>query len=195
LPPSADKNYYPAFLDLTGKRCVVVGGGRVAERKCSALIRAGAKVTVISPEITRRLEGYREKGLIKHIRRQYRKGDIGAAFIVVVATGSKDTNKKVAGDALASHKLLNVVDAPSLCNFIVPSVVKRGPLTIAISTGGASPAVARAIRKEIEQLYGPEFSRFLNAMKRVRQMAMREIPDRRERERFLRGLVGKIFTP
>src|SRR3990172_4446071 len=123
-----NKVYYPIFLDLSGKRCVVVGGGRVAERKCSTLIKTGARITVISPNITKRLAGYREKGLIRHIPRGYRSGDIKT-------------------------------------DFIVPSVLRRGLLTIAISTGGASPAMAKAIRKELQKLYGRKYSRYLDRLR------------------------------
>src|SRR3990172_5956556 len=142
------KVYYPIFLDLSGKRCVVVGGGRVAERKCSTLIRTGARITVISPIITKRLAGYREKGLIRHIPRGYKSCDIKTAFIVIATTDSGEVNEKVAREVLAAGKLLNVVDVPSRCNFIVPSVLRRGLLTIAISTGGASRSEERRVGKE-----------------------------------------------
>src|SRR3989338_2032224 len=186
------KVYYPIFLDLSGKRCVVVGGGRIAERKCSTLIKTGARITVISPNITKRLTGYREKGLIRHIPRQYRIGDIKSAFIVIAATDSGETNQKVAKEVLAAGKLLNVVDVPSQCNFIVPSVLRRGLLTIAISTGGASPAMAKAIRKELQRLYGREYSRYLDRLRDARLKVMKEIPDRKEREKFLKGLAASV---
>src|SRR3990170_7997925 len=187
-----NKGYYPIFLDLSGKRCVVVGGGRVAERKCSTLIKTGARITVISPNITKRLAGYREKGLIRHIPRGYRSGDIKTAFIVISATDSGETNQKVAKEVLAAGKLLNVVDVPSLCNFIVPSVLRRRLLTIAISTGGASPAMAKTIRKELQKLYGPEYSIYLNRLRDVRLKVIKEIPDKREREKFLKGLAASV---
>lgn len=186
-----NKVYYPVFLNLTGKKCLVVGGGRIAERKCISLIKAGAKVTVVSPELTARLEAYQKKGLINHLARSYRSSDLKAAFIVIAATSSEEANARVFSDAAASatDKLLNVADNPALCNFIVPSVVKRGLLTIAISTGGASPAIAKAIRKELRELYGPEFSRYLMKVNKVRAKALVEMPDKEERARYLRGLV------
>jgi precorrin-2 dehydrogenase / sirohydrochlorin ferrochelatase len=193
LPPSANKFSYPLFLDLIGKICVVVGGGRVAQRKCLTLVKAGAAVTIISPTLTPLLEKYKRDGLIIHKKRRYQRGDIKTAFLVIAATDSEKTNKKIALDATAIQKLLNVVDNPSLCNFIVPSVVKRSLLTIAISTGGASPSMAKAIRKELEKLYGPEFSRYLRVIKKIRSKAMEEIPDKREREKFLKNLIKKIF--
>jgi len=184
--------YYPIFLDLAEKRCVVIGGGRVAERKCTSLIKAGARVTVISPEITKRLSAYKEKGMIRHIPRGYRKGDIRSAFLVIAATASEETNRRIAEDARGGNTLLNVVDTPSLCNFIVPSVVRRGLLTIAISTGGASPALAKEIRKELQRIYGPEYARYLSLLKEARSKAMKEIGDKKRRKEFLKGLALKI---
>lgn len=189
---SANKVYYPVFLDLAGKNCVIVGGGRVAERKCSTLIKTGARVTVISPELTGRLKGYKGKGLIKHINRGYRSGDIISAFVVIVATDSAEVNRRVSADAKRLKKLLNVADNPSLCNFIAPAVVRRGLLTIAVSTGGASPAIAKAIRKQLQRHYVPEFSRYLTQVRNLRSKAMTKIPNKREREKFLKGLGSKI---
>ncbi len=164
----------------------------MAERKCTALLKAGADVTVVSPALTRRLENARDKGLITHKNRRYRTADIGSSFLVIAATASEETNRKVANDATALHRLVNVVDTPPLCTFIVPSIVRRGLLTIAISTGGASPALAKAIRKDLEKRYGPEISKSLAAVKEARKKAMAEIPDRAKREKFLRSLATKI---
>lgn len=190
-PQSANKEYYPVFLDVTGKRCVIIGGRKIAERKCSTLIRAGAKVTVISLEITRKLEGYIEKGLIRYVNRQYRSKDLKSAFIVIAATDSEETNNKVAADAAIRKTLLNVVDNPLLCDFIVPSIFRRGPLTIAISTGGVSPAMAATIRRKLEGLYGTEISRYLRFLKGFRMKAMKRIRDKRKREKFLKGLASE----
>lgn len=173
---------------------MIVGGGKVAERKCSALMSAGAEITIISPELAGRLKKYKEKNLIKHLQRNYRSSDIKPAFLVIAATNSEATNKKIAADAKAFKKLLNVVDVPSLCSFIAPSVFRRGSLTIAISTGGASPALAKAIRKELEGLYGPEFSKILRILRDIRSKAIKEIPDKKEREGFLKEIAARIFT-
>ncbi len=180
-------SYYPVFLDIKDRVCVVVGGGSVAERKVLSLLRAGAFVKVISPELTKRLEKEKSKGRIKHIKRRYRKGDLKDAFLVIVATDSPEENKKIATEKPA---LINVVDTPELCTFIVPSTVKRGPLTIAISTSGTSPALAKAIRKELEALYGKQFGAYLTKIKRLRAKAIKEIKDKKERERFLKSLAS-----
>jgi precorrin-2 dehydrogenase/sirohydrochlorin ferrochelatase len=183
--------YYPVFLNLDGKKVVVVGGGRVAQRKVSTLIKAGAFVEVISPDITKTLRGYAKKGMIRHRRKKYERGDLKGSFLVIAATSSKDTNTRVDRDA---EQLVNVVDTPSEGNFIVPSVVRRGLLTVAISTGGSSPAVSKAIRKEIEKHYGTEFARYLRFVEKIRREAMVRIKDDRERDRFLKSLAsGKIF--
>lgn len=183
-------SYYPVFLNLKNKGCVVVGGGKVAERKVLSLLKSGAEVTVISPELTKRLKKESLSGRIKHIPRRYKKGDLKNAFLVIAATDSNEINEKVSEDA---PHLINVVDVPSLCNFIVPSVVKRGPLTIAISTSGVSPSMAKTIRKELEKLYGPEFARYLNSLKKIRIKTMAEIKDKKERERFLKKLAADAW--
>lgn len=179
--------YYPVFLNLKDRKIVVVGGGKVAERKVFALLRAGADLTVISPEITRKIERERAKGGIKHIRRQYRKGDLRGTFLVIAATDSSVINERISRDA---PYLVNIVDTPHLCNFIVPSVMKRGAMTIAVSTGGISPAFSRAIRKELEKLYGSEFSGYLESLSSIRTEALKCIGDRRKRTEFLKSLAS-----
>jgi precorrin-2 dehydrogenase/sirohydrochlorin ferrochelatase len=188
--PSVTKEYYPVFLDLAGKRCFVVGGGRVAERKCAPLVKAGAKVTVISPDLSPGLEGFKKKGLLTHICRHYRTGDIRPAFLVIVATGSDDINRKVVSDAKAHRVLLNVVDSPSLCNFIVPSVLRQGLLTIAVSTGGVSPAMARTVRKRVGRLYGNDLSQYLKFLRSIRLRVMNEMWDKRKRGLLLKSLAS-----
>ncbi len=178
--------YYPVFLHLSGRPCVVVGGGKVAERKALSLLKSGASVTIISPGLTKRLKKEAEVGNIKHISRKYKTGDLKKAFLVIAATDSIEINKKISEDA---PHLVNVVDVPSLCNFIVPSVVRRGPLTIAISTSGASPSIAKAIRKELEKIYPPAFGKYLDSLGKKRAKAMEEIKDKKERERFLKSLA------
>ena len=181
-------NYYPAFLSLEGKKAVVIGGGKVAERKILALIDTGADIIVVSPLLTRRLLKEKEKKSIRHISRNYRKKDLINSFLVIAATDSPTVNSKVAREAPA---LVNVVDVPAECNFIVPSVVKRAPLTIAISTGGASPAFAKTVREELERLYDSGFSEYLKFIGRIRSRAMTEIKDKKEREKLLKKIASK----
>jgi len=175
--------YYPAFLDLRGKKCVVVGGGRVAERKVKALVASGADIRVISPQLVAALERLRAKGAIRHIARAYRKGDLRDAFLVFAATSDEDINRTVSRDA---PFLVNVADAPELANFIVPAVVKSGPLKIAVSTGGASPALAASVRRELEVLYGKDVGRYLLLIGKLRKEVMETVVDSKAREVFFR---------
>ena len=179
--------YYPVYVNIQNRKAVVIGGGRIAERKVQSLLRAGASVTVVSPELTPKLTKLKELCRICHIKACYRKKYISGAFIVIAATDSPLVNTKVSGDA---ENLVNIVDVPSLCNFIAPSVVQRGPLTISISTSGASPAFAKTLRSEIEGLYGPEIGKYLSLMKAIRKKAMGAVKEQPAREKFLKELAS-----
>ncbi len=180
-------NYYPAFLNLHGKRTVVVGGGTIAERKILSLLKAGASVTVVSPLLTARLKKEEEKKNLTHTPRSYRKGDLKGAVLVIAATDDPSVNTQVAKD---SPSLVNVVDVPKECSFIAPSVIKRGPLTIAISTGGVSPAFSKTLRQELEKIYGPEIGRYLIFVKGMRKKAFAHISDPKKRAHFLKDLAS-----
>lgn len=180
--------YYPAFLNLQGKKAVIVGGGSVAERKALSLLKAGASITIVSPTITKRLLRAKERGLIHHIERTYRRGDLRGSFIVIAATDSPSVNTAVAKEA---PSLVNVVDVPEQSTFIAPSVIQRGPLTIAISTGGASPALAKTIRKELEEVIGPEVGEYLKFVSSLRKKALVYISNRKKREQFLKNLASE----
>jgi precorrin-2 dehydrogenase/sirohydrochlorin ferrochelatase len=185
---SVEPTYYPAYLNLVGKKTVVVGGGRVAERKILSLLKAYARVKVISPHLTKRLEREKLKGKIKHVCRNYKKGDLRNAFLVIAATDSLRINEQVSHDAPC---LVNVVDMPDLCNFIVPSLVKRGHLQFAISTSGMSPAFAKSIRKELENIYGLEFLEYLRLLKIIRKKALHEFKDKKKRTEFLKSIASE----
>lgn len=182
------KQYYPAFLNLTNKKCVVVGGGKVAERKITSLLECGARVLVISPELTAKLKKYKTSRSILHKPRQYRKGDLKGAFLVIAATSNDLANKAISNEA---KNLLNVVDVPELANFIVPAVVKRGPLQIAISTSGTSPAMAATIRKELEIRYSKEFGSYLSFLGRLRRDIQKNGYGKDDRERFFKKTVSQ----
>ncbi len=160
-------NYYPVFLNLRGKRCVVIGGGRVAERKVKGLLEANASVTVISPELTEELQRLKNLNLFTHIDRPYQSGDLGDAFLVIAATSDMDVNRQIFREA--SEKPLNVVDIPELCTFIVPSVVRKGPLAVAISTSGVSPSLSRSLRLELQEIIPDEISEFLEYLYNIRK--------------------------
>jgi precorrin-2 dehydrogenase/sirohydrochlorin ferrochelatase len=146
--------YHPIFVDLRDKLVVVVGGGMVAARKVEPLLKAGARIKVIAPEV---VDEIGQCAQVEIVSREYKKGDLKGASLVIAATHSEETNRAVSRDALSKRIFCNVVDSPELCTFIVPSVVERGPIKIAISTGGFSPALSRRLRMIIGKNLGEEY--------------------------------------
>jgi precorrin-2 dehydrogenase/sirohydrochlorin ferrochelatase len=161
--------YYPIFLNLEGKKCVVVGGGEVALRKVRALLDSGAKVVVVSPTLNSDLAQLAEVETISLISREYEPKDLKDAVIVVAATDIAEVNQNIAKKARKHGILVNVVDRPEESDFIMPSLVRRGDLILAVSTSGASPALAKKIRMRLEQTFGEEYSPLLSLIKEVRQ--------------------------
>jgi precorrin-2 dehydrogenase/sirohydrochlorin ferrochelatase len=187
-------NYYPMMVDLTGRRCLVVGGGRVAERKVALLIECGASVEVVSPATTPKLAALASTGAIRLAQRAVRSTDLPGAFLVFVATDDPEINRAVAAKAHEAGGLVNVADAPESCNFLVPSVVRRGDLTISISTGGGSPALAKRIRQKLDETIGPEYEAFLTALRELRTQAQKAISDPAERQAiFRRAMDSDLF--
>jgi precorrin-2 dehydrogenase/sirohydrochlorin ferrochelatase len=182
--------YYPVFLQVTGRRCVVIGGGEVAERKVASLLAAGARVAVISPSLTPGLARRLAEGAIEYVARPYRRGDLAGALLAYAATDDESVHADIAGEAEAAGVLLNVVDRPARCGFIVPSILTRGELTVAVSTGGGSPALARRVREDLERALGPEYERALELLTRLRQHLTRESRSTAERKRILTELIG-----
>ena len=156
--------YYPVHLDMTNKRCVVIGGGDIAERKVERLLECGAQVTVVSKSLTPVLKARKKTGQIDHIDRDYEDQVLDGAFMVIGATDRNDVNERISKEAMARGLLVNIVDDPDRCNFILPSLVQQGALSIAVSTGGKSPALAKKLRKELEKQYGPEYQTLLVIM-------------------------------
>lgn len=177
--------YYPLYLDVSRRRCLVVGGGKVAERKVERLLACDARVEVVGRTLTPALAALREKGRIVHHEADYEKALMQGAFLVIGATDSDEVNGQVAGDARALGILVNIVDEPARCDFILPSVVERGDLSIAVSTGGKSPALARKIRMELDPLFGPEYGALLEILGRLREKLIAQgRPSAENRERF-----------
>ena len=143
--------FYPVFLNLEGRRCVVIGGGQVAEGKVLKLIDSGAKIVVISPDATQAIRAAAQRGDIEFNLRKYQAGDLQGAFLVIAATNDRIVNQAIFEEAEGLGVLLNAVDDPPRCSFIAPSIVERGPVTLAISTGGASPALARKLRETLDR--------------------------------------------
>ncbi|MCX7817412.1 MAG: bifunctional precorrin-2 dehydrogenase/sirohydrochlorin ferrochelatase [Syntrophales bacterium] len=160
--------FYPIFVNVKDRLCTVVGGGEVAERKVKRLLECGARVVVVSSEITEGLAKLRDAGLITHISEEYRSSHIKGSFLVIGATNRRETNKKISADCRRENVLVNIVDSPDECDFIVPSVLTRGDLTVAISTGGRSPALARRIREELETTFGEEYAVLSEILGRLR---------------------------
>ncbi|MDO8568021.1 MAG: bifunctional precorrin-2 dehydrogenase/sirohydrochlorin ferrochelatase [Dehalococcoidales bacterium] len=161
-------SYYPVFLKIEKRKCVVVGGGQVALRKVNALLEDGAIVAVVSPEICPELEKLSDDGKIVVSRRAYKSGDIAGALIAIAATDDRRTNLKVSKDARKAGVLVNVVDDAESSDFIVPSSLRRGDIAVAVSTAGKSPALARKIRTRLEDYFGEEYGSLANLIEDVR---------------------------
>jgi siroheme synthase-like protein len=174
--------FYPLFVDLTGKQVVVIGGGEIAERKVTALIEGGAHVRLISPRLTASLRALAGSGRVSVLERTYEPGDCKGAFLVISAASDSSVREAVWKETEEQGILLNTVDEPALCNVIMPAVVRQGDLTLAISTGGKSPALAARLREQLTGMYGPEYGRLLHLLGRLRpeiQKKVREISNRK----------------
>ena len=181
---------YIACLRLGGRRCVVVGGGEVGLEKVEGLLACGGKVTLVAPDAVPELERLAAEGSIAWERREYRSSDLEATFIVIAATGDTEVNIRVFEDAERRAMLVNVVDVPPLCNFILPAIVRTGPLAIAISTAGASPALAKRIRDEIAAEYGEPYAKLAVMLNEVRGWAKATLPTYKDRKAFFESIVN-----
>ena len=177
--------FYMACLDLRGRRCVVVGGGSVALEKARGLLECDARVVVVAPEV---LAGLRDEPVSVRLRR-YRARDLDGAFLVVVATADEAVSRRVHADAEARGMLCNVADVPELCNFILPSVHRQDPIAVAVSTGGASPALAKRIRDDVASRVGPEHAALAERLRALRPWAKRRFATYAERRDFFERLV------
>lgn len=180
---------YPLYLRLNNEKCLVVGGGKVAERKIKSLLDAEAAVTVVSPQLTPALYVLKEQAKIKHIERTYQEKDLAGSFLVICATDNKELNRKVAEQCLARKILVNVVNDPPQSNFFVPAVVRQGSLSIAVSTDGKSPLLAARIREQLEKTYGSEYADFLELLGQVRVDILEKEPDPETRRKILEQIV------
>lgn len=186
---------YPIVLtNLAGQRCVVVGGGAVAARKAQALVDAGARPVVIGPELGAEVESMVAAGQVQAERREYRPGDLAGAALAIAATGDRQVNVAIAEEARQRGVLVNVVDDPALCTFIVPAVVRRGDLLVAISTGGQSPAFARRLREMLEEAIDPAYGELLALLGRLRPQVLQQVPRDRQPEVWERLLDGELLA-
>jgi precorrin-2 dehydrogenase/sirohydrochlorin ferrochelatase len=173
----SSRPYYPAFLDLKGHLAVVIGGGPSAERAVLGLLRYQADIIIIAPAITPALDALVAEGLLDHEARDYIRGDLAGATVAISASLSVEVNRAIYKEAEGSGCLVSVLEDPALCNFITPAVVQRGPFQLAISTAGAAPEVARAVRRDLEGHYGPEWETYVSLLAEVRQMVYARVPD------------------
>jgi precorrin-2 dehydrogenase/sirohydrochlorin ferrochelatase len=185
--------YYPAILDIAGRTAIVVGGGKVGEGKIEGLLRAGADVRVVSLTATDTVRRWAADGRIELELRAYESADLEGAFLVVAATEDNPTNVRVFEDAEARQMLCNVVDVTHLCNFILPSIVRRGDLAIAVSTGGASPAMARRIRLSLAQCYGDEYAAAMQLLGSLREELKQMYPAPEDRKVLFERMVYSDF--
>jgi siroheme synthase-like protein len=186
-----DTPFYIACLKLTGRRCVVVGGGEVALEKVEGLLACDGQVTLIAPDAEPDLQEYASEGSIRWERRAYADAsDLEGAFLVIAATDHTDVNIAVFDDAERRAMLVNVVDVPPLCNFILPAIVRMSPLAIAISTAGASPALAKRMKREIEVQFGEPYAQLAVLLNEVRGWAKATLPTYQERKEFFEGIVN-----
>ena len=182
--------FYIACLKLSGRRCLVVGGGEIGLEKVEGLLACDGDVTLVAPEAVPELEALAREGSIRWERREYETSDLERTFIAIAATNDTDVNIAVYNDAEERAMLVNVVDVPPLCNFILPAIVRTGPLAIAISTAGASPALAKRMKREISDLFGEDYARLAVMLNDVRGWAKGTLPTYNDRKDFFEGIVN-----
>ena len=185
-----DTPFYIACLRLSGRRCVVVGGGEVGLEKVEGLLACDGRVVLVAPDAVPELRRLAAEGSIAWERREYRPDDLQGTFVAIAATSDTDVNIRVYEDAERRAMLVNVVDVPPLCNFILPAIVRSGPLAIAISTAGASPALAKRIKAEIAAEFGEPYARLAVLLNEARGWAKGTLPTYQDRKAFFEGIVN-----
>jgi len=186
-----DTPFYIACLKLTGRRCLVVGGGEIALEKVEGLLACDGDVTVVAPEANEAIRELAREGSVAWERREYGgPEDLEGVFMVIASTDDTDVNIGIYEDAEKRAMLVNVVDVPPLCNFILPAIVRTGPLAIAISTAGASPALAKRIKAEIADEYGEPYARLAELLNEVRGWAKGNLPTYQDRKVFFESIVN-----
>jgi len=182
--------YYPVLLNLNEKPVIVLGGGPVAERKVLPLLACGARVTVISPSLTKKLSYLAQAGAIRYRKKRWGPADVRGAFMILATTNDPKGNADAARRIDSELHLINVADDPSLCNFIMPSVITRGNLIIAVSTSGKSPALARRIRQELEKSFGTAYGQFVRLLGDIRDQVRKQVPSIRRQRNIMNRLAA-----
>lgn len=182
---------FPIFLKLDGRRCLVVGAGKVGEPKIDSLLAAHAEVVVVAIQATPAAEAWAEAGIVTWHRRAFEHGDLDGTALVIAATSSEEVNETIFAEAQRRGILCNSVDDPQHCDFFYPAVVRRGDFQVAISTAGHSPALAQRLRTELERQFGPEYADWVNELGRVRQKLFASDIDPEERRQKLHELASQ----
>lgn len=185
------KRYYPLFLDISERACLVVGGGKVGARKARALLAAGARVVVVSPVMDGDLEALLPDERLSLKKRTYRSSDMVDVFLVIGATDQTELNQQIKRDAQAAKALCNVADQPQLCDFILPAVVNQGDLAVAITTAGKSPALAKRLRRQLEEQFGPEYAKLIALLGAIRTRLLAEGHDPDGHRRVFSALLDE----
>lgn len=183
--------YYPVNLDIKKRKCLVVGGGRVGTRKVLTLLDCGARVTVVSPDATAKLIELANTGAITLEKRQYRETDLDGIFLVIGTTDDEELNHQISIAAEKHNMLCNIADRPKVCNFILPSIVNRGDLTISISTSGKSPALAKKLRMELEEQFGNEYAELLRLMGAIREKLLKQKHEPEAHKHLFEQLISR----
>ncbi len=187
-------DFFPIFLNLKNRRCLVVGGGEVAARKAAALLTAGARVTLVAPKVSAEVERMSERGEIELRQRQYQEADVEGCTVVIAATDDTEVNRRISAACERRSVPVNVVDDPKLCSFIVPSMIDRSPVQIAVSTGGASPVLARTLRSRLETMIPSAYGRLGRLLEEYRDHAKRVLPSVDERRQFWEDVLQGPIT-
>ncbi|MCX6906764.1 MAG: bifunctional precorrin-2 dehydrogenase/sirohydrochlorin ferrochelatase [Verrucomicrobia bacterium] len=180
---------YPIFLDVMGHRCVVVGAGAVGQRKAQSLLSAGAKVTVVAPEATARVELLSVEGKLQWLAEPYQPSHLDGARLVFAATDDLELNQRVAADARARGALVNVAEPPEAGDFAVPATVRRGEICIAVSTGGASPSLAKKLREQIEAVVGEEYATLVELLGEMRMTLEQQVKAQNKRQQVYEAIL------
>ena len=182
--------YYPIYLDIENRDVVVIGGGNVCARKVETMMKYGARVTVVSPDFTDEIEQWASEGCIVLKRKRYDHSDLQAANIVIASTDDQSVNEQIAADCRARRIPVNVVDVTPLCEFIVPAIIEKGSVQIAISTGGKSPALARTLKEDLQRIIGPEYAEVNDLLATLREGAKKVLPTDVDRKHFFDGIIA-----
>ena len=182
--------YYPIYIDIEDRNVLIVGGGNVCARKAETMMRYGGRVTIVSPEITDEIKAWEADGALAVRHKTYAEADLDGASIVIASTDDQCVNARVARDCRRRKIPVNVVDVTHLCEFIVPAIIEKGSIQIAISTGGKSPALARTLKEDLIRTMGPEYAEVNDLLGTLRKSAKSVLPTDIDRKRFFDGIIA-----